>query len=104
MARAGASDARTQPAWRGSATRAGEDAAARRPAAASRVPRRGEWTPKKGLIVNSTDICSSKHRANATYTAQSGKRSKANPPLRATCKKPHRKRHAKHNRRHKGGK
>jgi len=45
MASAGPSDARTQPAWRGSATRAGEDAAARSvPVAASGVRGRVEGT------------------------------------------------------------
>ena len=41
---------------------------------------------KKGLIVNSTDICRGTHRANAAYTAQSGKKFKASRrcgPVRA---------------------
>lgn len=46
MASAGPSDARTHPAWRSSAARAGEDAAARSvPAAASGVLGRVEGTP-----------------------------------------------------------
>ena len=41
---------------------------------------------KKGLIVNSTNICVGSHKANATYTAQSGKKAEGNPPLQAKCK------------------
>jgi hypothetical protein len=40
---------------------------------------------KKGLIVNSTNICVGSHKANATYTAQSGKRAEGNPALAAKC-------------------
>jgi hypothetical protein len=56
MASAGSSDARrTQPAWRGSAARAGEDAAARSvPAAASGVRGRGERTPEGPVYLRSS--------------------------------------------------
>jgi hypothetical protein len=42
---------------------------------------------KKGLIVNSTDICKGKHRANVKFNAQSGKSSSAHPALKARCGK-----------------
>ena len=54
---------------------------------------------KKGLIVNSTDICKGTHRANAAFTAQSGKKFKAKPPLRAQCGHKHRKKHSRHHKR-----
>ena len=56
----------------------------------------------KGLIVNSTDICRGKHRANATYSAQSGRRAGAKPQMKARCRGKH-KRHQKHARHHKRG-
>ena len=40
---------------------------------------------KKGLLVNSTNICRGKHRANASFTGQNGKRYEANPLLKAKC-------------------
>ena len=52
---------------------------------------------KKGLIVNSTNLCAAKHRANATYTAQSGKRAEGKPLMRANCK--HAKKHSRHHKR-----
>jgi hypothetical protein len=38
---------------------------------------------RKGLIVNSTDLCAAKHRADANFTAQSGKGHEASPEVRA---------------------
>lgn len=40
---------------------------------------------KKGLLVNSTDICRGKHRASATFTGQNGKRLESHPLLKAKC-------------------
>ena len=54
---------------------------------------------QKGLIVNSTDICRGTHRANAAFSAQSGKKFKAKPPLRAQCGHKHRKKHSRHHKR-----
>jgi hypothetical protein len=42
---------------------------------------------KKGLLVNSTDICKGTHRAIAAFTAHNGKVSDFNPPLEANCPK-----------------
>jgi len=56
---------------------------------------------KKGLIVNSTDICAAIHRANARLDAQSGKRYDTKPLVRASCKK-HKKRKAKRHGRARG--
>jgi hypothetical protein len=41
---------------------------------------------KKGLLVNSTDICQGTHRATAIFTAQNGKVLEAKPQLQASCK------------------
>ena len=46
----------------------------------------------KGLIVNSTNICAGTHKANATYTAQSGKKAEGSPAMGASCAKKKRKR------------
>jgi hypothetical protein len=51
---------------------------------------------RKGLFVNSTDICRGKHRAEARIVAQNAKRATLRPQLRAQCGKS--KRHAKHKR------
>jgi hypothetical protein len=40
---------------------------------------------KRGLLVNSRDICAGKHLAIATFTAQSGKVSESKPLLKAKC-------------------
>jgi hypothetical protein len=40
---------------------------------------------KKGLIVNSTDLCAATHRANLQLEAQNGKRLSARPEMRAGC-------------------
>ncbi len=40
---------------------------------------------KKGLLVNSTNICRGNHRAKASFTGQNGKRHVFNPPLKARC-------------------
>jgi hypothetical protein len=49
---------------------------------------------KKGLIVNSTDLCAARHRANARYFAHNARRAKGHPALRALgCKKAKRRRH-----------
>jgi uncharacterized repeat protein (TIGR01451 family) len=48
---------------------------------------------RKGLLVNSTDICRGTHRAKAVFTGQNGKRYTAAPKVSAKCgkKKPKRK-------------
>jgi hypothetical protein len=40
---------------------------------------------KKGLIVNSEDICRAKHRAKAAFKGQNGKRHEFNPVVKASC-------------------
>jgi uncharacterized repeat protein (TIGR01451 family) len=40
---------------------------------------------KKGLIVNSEDICKAKHRAKAAFKGQNGKRHEFNPVVKAKC-------------------
>ena len=43
---------------------------------------------KKGLLVNSTDLCDQTHKAIARFTAQNGKRLTLRPILRVSCDKP----------------
>jgi hypothetical protein len=40
---------------------------------------------KKGLIVNSVDICKAKHKAKAAFKGQNGKRHEFNPVVKAKC-------------------
>jgi len=40
---------------------------------------------KKGLIVNSTDLCAGTHRANADFDAHNGKESSARPAVKTGC-------------------
>lgn len=56
---------------------------------------------KKGLLVNSENICSTEQRAIADLTAQNGKVSETNPLVRNDCKGKAKKKHKKT---HKGGK
>ena len=42
---------------------------------------------KKGLIVNSTDLCEGTHRVTAKFNAQNGKRATLHPKLKSKCKK-----------------
>ena len=49
----------------------------------------------KGLIVNSTDLCRSKHRADAQMLGHNGKRATVEPEVQASCA-----RHTKHRRKH----
>lgn len=66
------SDVRTQTAWRGSATRAGEDAAARSvPAVVSSARGRGEGAQKNHAI--------------SEFTGQNDKVHDTNPVLQAPC-------------------
>ncbi len=53
---------------------------------------------RKGLFVNSTDICRAQHRADAMLAAQNAKRAELKPLLRAKCSKA-RKHKAQHKRR-----
>lgn len=39
---------------------------------------------RKGLIVNSTDLCAGTHRANVDFAAQNGRRAKGRPVVKAT--------------------
>jgi hypothetical protein len=48
---------------------------------------------KKGLFVNSTNLCATTHRARAKFTGQNGKRITLRPEMRADCEK--RKKHKK---------
>jgi len=56
---------------------------------------------KKGLLVNSTNICKGKHKAIAKFTGHNGKLHNFNPRLQAKCGKKARKHkgHKKHSRR-----
>ena len=54
---------------------------------------------KKGLIVNSTNLCKGKHRANAKITGQNGRRSETKPLVRARCGNRHKKSHKRHHKR-----
>ncbi len=48
---------------------------------------------KRGLLVNSTDVCRGMHRARARFTGHNGKRRDLHPRVRANCRgKRHRKR------------
>jgi hypothetical protein len=42
---------------------------------------------KKGLLVNSTDVCVGKHKAEVSFTAHNGKRRDSRPALQARCGK-----------------
>jgi hypothetical protein len=42
---------------------------------------------KKGLIVNSRNLCSAPSRANAQFSGHNGRRHEARPPVRADCGK-----------------
>jgi hypothetical protein len=40
---------------------------------------------KKGLIINSRNLCGSTNRANVEFSGQNGKQSSANPVMRPDC-------------------
>jgi hypothetical protein len=42
---------------------------------------------KKGLLVNSTDLCRGKHRADANFTAHNGRTRDLRPLMGAQCGK-----------------
>ncbi len=46
---------------------------------------------KKGLLVNSTDLCQGTHKAIAAFTAHNGKELEIHPELQAKCPKAHKK-------------
>jgi hypothetical protein len=52
---------------------------------------------RKGLIVNSTNICVGAHRATAKFRAQNGRALTVRPALRASCPAAHR--HRRHHKR-----
>ena len=57
---------------------------------------------KKGLIINSTNLCAGKHRATAKIRGQNGRIEKSKPVVRAAkCRKAKHRRHERH-RRHQG--
>jgi hypothetical protein len=51
---------------------------------------------KRGLLVNSTNLCAKKYKVIARFTGQNGKKANQRPKLRTPCKKKHRKRHHRH--------
>jgi len=57
---------------------------------------------KKGLIVNSTNLCKGKHRATVKLEGQNGKRYDTKPLVKATGCKKHKKRKAKRHGRARG--
>lgn len=57
---------------------------------------------KRGLIVNSHDLCAGEQRANVQLSAQSGKVAQLHPIVRNSCKKAPRKRDRRHHRRRLG--
>jgi hypothetical protein len=50
---------------------------------------------KRGLLVNSTNLCAKKYKVIARFTGQNGKHANQRPKLRTPCKK-HKKKHHKH--------
>ncbi len=54
---------------------------------------------RKGLLVNSTDLCKGAHRATAKLWGQNGRRQTLRPKLRASCGKQGKRRHGRHRRR-----
>jgi hypothetical protein len=50
---------------------------------------------KKGLLVNSRNLCQGTNKATAKFTGQNGKIVVLRPPLESTCKKKHAKRQSK---------
>ncbi len=51
---------------------------------------------KRGLLVNSTNLCAKKYKVIARFTGQNGKKANQKPKLRTPCKKSkHKKRHHK---------
>jgi hypothetical protein len=56
---------------------------------------------KKGLLVNSRNLCVSTNRAEVTFGAQSGKTIRQRPVLLNSCTKPAARKHHKNHRRHK---
>jgi hypothetical protein len=44
---------------------------------------------KKGLLVNSTDLCVGTHRAEANFSAQNGRQLETRPAVKASCGKGH---------------
>ncbi len=46
---------------------------------------------KRGLLVNSSNLCGKKYKVIARFTAQNGKKANQRPKLRTPCKKHHRK-------------
>ena len=53
---------------------------------------------KKGLLVNSRNLCKKKQKANVEFEAQNGRRADSNPVLQNGCKKA--RKHKKHKRHH----
>jgi hypothetical protein len=51
---------------------------------------------KKGLLINSANLCKGKHRAISTFVGQNGKRSETRPAVQVHCKKKRSKKRAGH--------
>ncbi|HEV7400797.1 MAG TPA: hypothetical protein VGN84_11085 [Solirubrobacterales bacterium] len=50
---------------------------------------------KKGLLVNSSNLCAKKYKVIARFTGQNGKKANQKPKLRTPCKKKHKGKHHK---------
>jgi len=48
---------------------------------------------KRGLLVNSRNLCARKYKVLARFTGQNGKKANQRPKLRTACKKKHQKKH-----------
>jgi hypothetical protein len=53
---------------------------------------------KKGLIVNSRDLCGSTNKANAQFEGQNGKEASLDPVMRADCGGARKHRHKRNSR------
>ncbi len=54
------------------------------------------WGGKKGLLVNSTNLCTRPHRATARFRAQNGRKILLHPKVRSACRKARHKRPKHH--------
>jgi hypothetical protein len=57
---------------------------------------------KKGLLVNSQNLCGAVHHAYASFTAQNGKKVRSRPVLGDSCKKTKKRKHHRKRRHHAG--
>ena len=54
---------------------------------------------KRGLVVNSRNLCAHRYRANVRAVGQNNKTAQLRPRVRTSCRRAHRKRHGRHRRR-----